>query len=289
MEQNKTEKYGIIYMCKNKINNKLYIGQTKNELIKRRKQHEKNAKYGITTKFYLALLKYGFDNFEWGIIANCENIEKSNEMEEYFISLYKSSEKPYGYNTKLGGSNFKMSEETKLKISNANKGKKRSEEFKQKMGESRKGENHFRYGKQLTEEHKQKIREKRIGFKHDDDFKLKKIIAMTGVKNHRYGKQFTMTEEAKDKISKSLTGLKNPMYGKVHSEETKAKIKEKAIGRVSGFAKKVIDTSNGQIFNSIKDAAIFCGLSYDTMKNMLNEKRKNKTNLKYYENKRLTN
>lgn len=56
-----------------------------------------------------------------------------------------------------------MSEQTKRKMSEAKKGKPRSEEVKIKMSEQRKGENNSMYGKQHTEEAKRKMGEFRKG------------------------------------------------------------------------------------------------------------------------------
>ena len=51
------------------------------------------------------------------------------------------------------------SKEWREKVSQANKGKKRTETSKEKMSLSKSGENHPNYGKHLSEETKQKIRE----------------------------------------------------------------------------------------------------------------------------------
>lgn len=72
-----------IYYFKNKINNKYYIGQAIN-IRKRFYSHiaqinKKNDKYPI----YKAILKYGIDNFEYGILARANYYEN-------IISLKKS-------------------------------------------------------------------------------------------------------------------------------------------------------------------------------------------------------
>ena len=58
-----------------------------------------------------------------------------------------------------GTSGIKLSEETKLKMSEANKGKKLSEETKLKMSESHKGQIPWNKGKKNSEEHNRKIGE----------------------------------------------------------------------------------------------------------------------------------
>ena len=51
----------VIYMHRNKINNKVYVGQTRDELNRRFK-----SGYGYRTSphFFAAIKKYGWDNFE---------------------------------------------------------------------------------------------------------------------------------------------------------------------------------------------------------------------------------
>jgi hypothetical protein len=60
------EIYGIIYSAKNIINNKIYIGQTKYTIEKRKAQHlvtVENNNYNYRSKFYNAIKKYGKENF----------------------------------------------------------------------------------------------------------------------------------------------------------------------------------------------------------------------------------
>lgn len=82
-----------------------------------------------------------------------------------------------------------------------------------------------------------------------------------------------MSQETKDRISNSQSGKK-------HSEETKKKISLKSRGR---FNRKVIDTETGEVFDSLKDAALFLNIKYKALHSMVSGKYKNKTNIKYYE------
>lgn len=101
------------------------------------------------------------------------------------------------------------SEETKKKISDANKGKCPSEETRQKISIANKGCVSHRKGAVLSEETKRKI---------SDTLKLK------GCKNPMCGKHHT--EEAKEKISLFHKGKPSPMLGRKHSEESKIKMSE---------------------------------------------------------------
>lgn len=96
-----------IYKFVNKINNKVYVGQSK-QLEIRYLQHKKyydNKKYETyNTKFYRALRKYGFDNFDYEILEKGNfTKEQLNEKEIYWIKKLDSIEN--GYNILEGGNN----------------------------------------------------------------------------------------------------------------------------------------------------------------------------------------
>lgn len=99
-----------IYMHKNKINGKVYIGQTYTSLRAR------FGKNGIGYKgcpiFWNAIQKYGWNNFEHTILEeNIFDAELANEKEKYYIALYNSTDNNIGYNIQIGGN-----EQTKLSI-----------------------------------------------------------------------------------------------------------------------------------------------------------------------------
>jgi group I intron endonuclease len=138
---------GYIYKIKNKFDNKIYIGQTIQDLEDRWKGHLKknsNCRY-----LKSAFKKYGVDNFEFQLVCitfdNC-----LDDMEIKYIEHYNCLV-PNGYNLRLGGNSGKHNEETKRKISEALKnrykngmvhphlGKKPSEETRKKLSEAKKG------------------------------------------------------------------------------------------------------------------------------------------------------
>lgn len=99
-----------IYCHTNKINGKKYIGQTK-DYFKRCQP----ANYKGCTKFYNTILKYGWDNFDHGLLEENLTLQEANEKEEYYIKFFQSIER--GYNIKSGGLNNIYSEESKRKMS----------------------------------------------------------------------------------------------------------------------------------------------------------------------------
>lgn len=100
-----------IYAIYNKITGKIYIGQTILSPTKRWHDHFTNAKNkGKRNYFQLAIMKYGWDNFEKYVIwqYQCKSIHESTSMilncrEIYFIKLFKSSNRSFGYNSTNGG------------------------------------------------------------------------------------------------------------------------------------------------------------------------------------------
>lgn len=122
-----------IYMHKNKINGKVYIGQTCQKLDQRFRNGEG---YKKCTYFYKAIQKYGWNNFEHIVLENGLTLNQANKREQYYIKLYNSNNKSNGYNSTSGGMNFKMSEEQKIKLSKIKKGKpgiKHTQEYKDNM------------------------------------------------------------------------------------------------------------------------------------------------------------
>lgn len=89
-----------IYKATNIINGKSYIGfdsKWPNRIIK----HNQNYK-NQNRKFYDAIKKYGWDNFDWSVLyQSYDRNHCLTEMEPHFITEYNSFNN--GYNMTLGG------------------------------------------------------------------------------------------------------------------------------------------------------------------------------------------
>lgn len=121
--------YGYIYLTTNLINNKKYIGQHKSEIF------DPNYR-GSGKRIKKAIQKYGIDNFSTVPIEKCVDKMDLDNKEKYYISLYNAVTDKNYYNIALGGSGAQVlfqTDETKRKISLANKGKKRTEEMNVRM------------------------------------------------------------------------------------------------------------------------------------------------------------
>lgn len=98
-----TKKISGIYKIENKINGKIYIGQSV-DVYRRLKKHIWEIKSNNNI-LYKALKKYGVENFTYELIEECE-INKLDEKEKYYIKKYNSyinAENSNGYNMNIGG------------------------------------------------------------------------------------------------------------------------------------------------------------------------------------------
>lgn len=124
-------------------NGKKYVGQTTQTLDKRACN---GNNYKSSPLIYKAILKYGWQNIQKEIIE-CSSEEEMDNLERELIKKYNTTNINFGYNIEDGGNKNKhLSEETKRKLSELNKGEKnpnygkpRSEETKRKISETKKG------------------------------------------------------------------------------------------------------------------------------------------------------
>ena len=165
--------YGYIYKTTNLVNNKIYIGQKKSD------KFLEEAYLGSGVRLRSAIQHYGLQNFKVDLIEKCTTKEELDEREKFWIKKYNTRDLLIGYNIAPGGQascwnkGKHLSKEHKRKISESEKGKKHTNEAKEKMRKAKQNisyetrkkmslakqrEHHPNYGKQLSEETKEKIR-----------------------------------------------------------------------------------------------------------------------------------
>lgn len=96
---------GCIYIIRNKINDKIYIGQTIQNVSTRFRQHLKAAKSGSSQYLHKAMRRYGFENFFIETLEDNVDEQLLNQKEEFYISGYNSYGS--GYNMNPGGQKWK--------------------------------------------------------------------------------------------------------------------------------------------------------------------------------------
>ena len=141
-------------MYKNKLNGKIYVGKTTRTLEERTAEHLRNSRKSYIDR---ALRKYGIENFEITVLAECDTIEELNRLEKFYIRVFNSKGRiiPLGQRLKISSklkerifssihkaniSAAKMghpvSTETRHKLAIANLGKTASDSTRAKMSAS---------------------------------------------------------------------------------------------------------------------------------------------------------
>lgn len=170
----------IIYILKNTVNSKVYIGQTWRTLEERKK-----SGYVGCPKICMAIKKYGKENFYYQVLTFCSTQEVANILEAMFIKLYDSIKN--GYNICFGGTNGVMV------------GRKHTSEARKKISAAG-------TGRIFSQETRNKISEKSKLYKHTNQSKEK--ISKAGIGRIPHNKGMRLKNETKFKISQSLMGSK---------------------------------------------------------------------------------
>lgn len=254
-----------IYSIKNKVNNKVYIGKTLDSFNNRWNGHiyELNKKVHKNKHLNSAWNKYGEQNFEFCILEQVDDLETANIREKYWIQFYKSFNPVYGYNKTLGGDGG----DTTIGLDN-----------EQKLERNRKiSANHSRHnkGKKMSEEVKEKIRKKQIG-----KTRSKEAIEKTSLKN----KGKLRSDECREKLREQKIGKNNPMYGKEPTnkkneiKQVNQEISKRTSGSRNGMygkGEKVTGSKNGRAtVNENQVLEIICllkkGTHYKTIAQNMN-------------------
>jgi group I intron endonuclease len=191
----------LVYCIKNTINNKEYIGLTTRTLEQRWKQHiyesNKQDSWEWNTPLGNAIKKYGKDSFEVFVLEECSSETEMKQKEIQLIRERKSLAFETGYNLTLGGDGrlgYKLSEETKRKIGEGNKGKTYTAESLEKMSVAAKkrsvGKPSPMDGKKHTDEALKKISESSKGRIFSEESRIKKSESLKAY--HLNKKQFEL-------------------------------------------------------------------------------------------------
>lgn len=198
-----------IYLITNLINNKKYVGQTKqgNTFHRFLKEHT-YVRDGDNTLFHNAIQKYGIENFSAIVIEDNILDEDIDAREIFYIDFYHSFYKyRQGYNMTKGGRGllgYEPTEEAKRKT------KERTIETWRKMKET----NPERYARLC----------------------LNRSTALKGrLKSEQH--KAILSELASQRI-----GEKNPFYGKHFSEQSKEKLRESKAKNLSKINAYHLDT-----------------------------------------------
>lgn len=139
---------GQIYLIRNSINGKGYVGQTTIGVDRRFAKHKENAHMGIDLALYRAMRKHGVDCFTVAEVAACDPA-LLDDLEKHYVKFYgTSAANGHGYNMTEGGDSARRpkgsrnSEVSKAKNAASHKGMTRpprSDEYRAKQVAAQKG------------------------------------------------------------------------------------------------------------------------------------------------------
>ena len=101
------------YKITNKINNKVYIGATRQSLGSRWNQYLQGYQRGYWSpkqpmveedSLLYDMKRYGIENFTFEVIELIQDFKELFEKEKYYIEKYNSSKKQLGYNNRISES-----------------------------------------------------------------------------------------------------------------------------------------------------------------------------------------
>ena len=224
----------IVYITKNLINDKKYIGKD---------SHNDPEYLGSGSLLLKDIKKYGKENFKKDILEYC-NKENLGEREEYWIEYFDAvkSKKFYNIRSKTSGWYNKDLNEEKYnyvinKISKSNKGRIVTQETRDKISNNQERKDKLRVaniGRSKHEGFGEIIRQKALGRKYTDQHKLNISLSKLGKphpksgtsiiqldKNNNIISEFKSINEAansnikfkRSNISCCLTGVSKSAYG----------------------------------------------------------------------------
>lgn len=216
---------------------KVYIGQSVD--IHDRFRKYKSLKCKDQQALFNSLKKHGVEKHIFEIINICD-VSELNDLEIHYSNLFKSTTKEFGLNIRdCGGAKGLHSEETKIKIGLAHKGKVVSENTKQLLRDANKGkhdgEKNNNYGKKMSKELKEKLLSIRKGSvaseetrkKQSESHKGKFVSEETRMKISLIHKGRVVSEETKQKMRKpkneehkrNLSDAKRKYYENIRQEK----------------------------------------------------------------------
>lgn len=266
------EKYKV-YAHLNKNNGKAYIGISKQKLEHR--WGNQGQGYKAQPKFYNAIQKYGWNNFEhYNLAEDIETEEEALDLETYYINQYNSIEN--GYNVLEHGiqsyPRFKpvYCETTQTKYNSIKEAAEQNDCLPTQIIENCKGKRGPVKGLQWTYWDK----ENNIPYP-TIPFKPKPQPNSTRIYCPELNQYYDSINEAsrilgidKRGLQKALNQERIGIQNKHFIRETEIEKLKDIITKDTGKTKKVFCEETKQIFNSQQEAAQFCGKSAQSiMKN----------------------
>lgn len=129
-----------VYAIRNKITERVYVGSSMN-IEKRKKDHFRRLSSGTHHCRHMqnSFKKYGVEKFDFEILDVCLSLGECRDRENHWIKELRACDRRYGYNIRPDAHMVSHSEETKKIISRNQLGRKMKQETKLAISEANKG------------------------------------------------------------------------------------------------------------------------------------------------------
>lgn len=210
-----------IYRIVNTVTHKSYIGSSV-DIRRRLREHFSDLRCGRHSNPYLqaSFSLHGEDSFMFEVVEVCSQ-EAMQERETYWIHEYHSYVDDGGYNIEAPYRGPVL-DETRRKISEANKGKVRTPEMRRAASEQRKGQVAWNKGLTKDDPRVAKCVRKPGEYHHTEEIKKKISEGRKGVKPSVVHRGYSLSEEFKDGCRNRMKQrYQDPQARKAHSERMK--------------------------------------------------------------------
>jgi len=198
---------GCVYLIRNTVNGKTYVGQTRFQSPMRRwGVHVNTANKGSTCAVHAAIRKYGTNVFIIETLC-CLPRDALNNMEAYYAEQYGSYtwDTPGGYNmvwcggSKVARNGFKFTDETRAKLSEKAKGRVISDDRRRQISQTLSGRPGHKHTSEVCKQISERMKGNKLSAESIEKMRQTKLSQNLKDKNKlSYGSSILTQEQCDD-------------------------------------------------------------------------------------------